>query len=184
MSTETNGKPANAVEAFARLEAKIASLDAKIDRLLAHLGINGARPSNAGASGNVASLADIQGQYGDIEIKKDPPRWKGKPMAPCRASQCPPEYLEIVADFLDWKADNPRPGKEKYATYERRDAGRCRRWSIEIREGRYKQEPMRDDDSGPPPGADDDYGASDDPPPGGGDYPDDAGPPPDEDTPF
>lgn len=174
MSTETNGKPANAVEAFARLEAKI-------DRLLAHLGANGTGAAGNSSSDNIAPVSDIHGQYGDVEIKKDPPRWKGKPLAPIHASQCPPEYLEIVADLLDFKADNPRPGKEQYAKYDRRNAARCRRWSIEIREGRVKQEPMREDDGGPPPFADDGYGL---PPPEPRRIDDDDNPPPDGDPPF
>lgn len=172
-------KPANAVEAFAQLEAKIAGLEAKVDRLLSHLGAD-RQAQSASESGAVAPLSDIRGEHGDVEIKKDPPRWKGSPIAPAWASQCPPEYLEIVADLLDFKADKPRPGKEQYAKYDRRNAARCRRWAIEIREGRVKQEPIREREDGPPPPADDGYSSGDMPPP-----PDDFGPPPgDDDVPF
>jgi hypothetical protein len=166
MSTEPKGKPANAVEAFAQVMDELARVDAKLDRLLAHLGVI---RSEALPVSNVAPLSDIQGQYGDIEIKKDPKRWTGQPLAPIRASQCPPDYLDIVAAFLEWKAGkNDAAGKEKYAEYDRRDAARCRRWAIEMREGRVKQAPVRERDDSPPPAANDEYPRDDrdDPPPG------------------
>lgn len=157
---------------------RLDALEQKIDRLVAHLGANG---GNGGGNGDVAvaPVSDIQGQYGDVEIKKDPKRWTGRPLAPIRASQCPPDYLDIVADFLDWKATkNEADGKEKYAGYDRRDAARCRRWAIEIREGRVQQAPVREVDDSPPPSAGDEYGGS------GGGYSDDGPPPDGDDSPF
>jgi hypothetical protein len=172
-------KPANAVEAFEQILTRISGLEAKVDRLLSHLGAD-RQAQSASDGGAVAPLSDIRGERGDVEFKKDPPRWKGTPLAPIRASQCPPEYLEIAAGFFDFKADKPRPGKEDFAKYDRLNAARCRRWAIEIREGRVKQEPIRDREDGPSPPADDGYSSGNMPPP-----PDDFGPPPgDDDTPF
>lgn len=116
-----------------------ARIEAKLDRLLAHLGAD--RPSGAWQTqgGRVASVDEVGGDRGDPKIGKDPARWKGQRCEGLRASQCPPEFLDVYADFLDWKADNPREGKEKYAKYERLDAARCRRWAVEIREGRVNQ---------------------------------------------
>ncbi len=173
-------KPANAVEAFAQLEAKIADLEAKVDRLLSHLGADRRSAQGGQGVGDVAPVSAIRGPHGDVEFKKDPPRWKGTPLAPICASQCPPEYLEVAAELFDFKADKPRPGKEDFAKYDRLNAARCRRWAIEIREGRVKQEPIREREDGPPPPADDGDSSGDMPPP-----PDDFGPPPgDDDTPF
>lgn len=81
----------------------------------------------------VASDADLDGKYGDEQVKKDPPRWEGDRVAPCRMSECSPEYLDALADFLQWKADNPREGKEKYASYDRKSAARARGWAARKR---------------------------------------------------
>ena len=183
MSTES-GKPANAVEAFARREGRIAHLEGKVDRLLAHLGAD-RQASNGSAAGAVAPVSQLQGQYGDPEIGRIPPsRWSGPSYEKWRASECPPDFLDVYADFLDWKADNPRPGKEQFARFDRERAGKCRRWAIEIREGRYKQPARRVEQAGPPPpddaGTTWSSGERDMPPP-----PDDFGPPPgDDDNPF
>lgn len=167
------------------------ALEAKIDRLLAHLGATGnARTGGGGGGSDVASVRDIQGERGDPKIGKMPRNWTGENYEGCTASQCSPDFLDFYAEFLRWKADNPRPGKEKYAEYDRRDAARCRRWAIEIREGRHKQGARSAPAAAPPP---DDGGTVWS---GGGGYSHDGGLPPppsddgmpppfgDDDTPF
>jgi hypothetical protein len=134
---------------------RLDEIDRRVERLAQHLGAD--RPAgaaNSGTGGRVATAAAIRGKYGDPEIGKDPPRWEGEAIAPAYASQCPPDYLEAVADFFDWKADNPRPGKEKFAPRERERAGYCRRWAIEIREGRHKPGERPVTRLAPPPGED------------------------------
>lgn len=182
------------LEAFKLIREDNARIEEKLDRLLAHLGAdrkgNGAGNGNAGAGdaptgGAVATLADIQGQHGDFEVKasKNPRGWDGEICDGRMASECPPGFLEAYANFLDWKASNPLPGKEKSVKFQRLDAARARRWAIEIREGRVKPKVQRE--MAPPPG---DNGASwssggDNPPPGDDDG---LGPPPgsDDDIPF
>ena len=128
-----------------QLLAEVAKLSAKVDRLLAHLGADKAAGNGNGngsaatAGGRVATLQETAGEYGDPKIGKMPKNWHGASFDGCVASECSPEFLDFWSDFLDWKANNPRPGKEQYVEYNRRDAARCRRWAIEIREGRVKQ---------------------------------------------
>ncbi len=74
---------------------------------------------------------DINGPHGDPEIRKDPPRWDGESCVGRRYSECPPDYLDSLAGFLEWKAgkNDADPNKEKYAKYDRLDAARAKKWS-------------------------------------------------------
>jgi hypothetical protein len=89
----------------------------------------------------VASDSDLDGQYGDPEIKaKDPREWTGEPMQCRRFSECPAEYLEMVADRKDYfVSQNPQATDEdkKKAKYDRLDAARARGWAKRIREGTH-----------------------------------------------
>lgn len=123
------------------------SIDASLKALCAHFGI-GAKPT-ATAQTAVASDADLDGQYGNPEIKaKDPRDWTGPPMKGKRFSECPAAYLDLVADRLDYFAEreeetvtdetattDDRKGAKKKAHYNRKDAGRARGWAARIREG-------------------------------------------------
>ncbi len=168
-----------------QIRGRLDALEKKIDRLLAHLGAD--RPAGNGASGAgaIATLAQIQGEHGDFEVGKPPKNWKGDSFEGYFTSECPPDFLDFYADFLDWKAGNPRPGKEKYAKYDSLNAARCRRWAIEIREGRHKPKPRTAAAAPPPPPPDEDYGgtvwSSGNAPPSD-DY--DLPPPPEDDLPF
>jgi len=81
-----------------------------------------------------AKPVDISGEYGDKEVRKDPQRWQGPSMVGKRWSQCPADYLEMLAGLCDWKANKNdeefastgNADKKKYARYEREDAKRIR----------------------------------------------------------
>ena len=74
--------------------------------------------------------ADIESEYGNPEIRKDPPRWKGESCVGRHYSECPADYLRSLAGLLQWKAKkNDEDGKEKYAGYDRRDAARALAWA-------------------------------------------------------
>ncbi len=153
-----NGAGAGAaiLQAIGGVLAAVVRIEGKVDLLIQHLGANrGASGAGAPAAGRVADLREIQGERGDPKIGKRPKTWEGDFPEGLRASQCHPDFLDEYAGLLDWKADHPREGKEKYADYDRRDAARCRRWAVEIREGRVKQEiaaapPATSWDEGPP----------------------------------
>jgi hypothetical protein len=122
-------------------------LRALADGLLNATGGNGTSSGSHTPSGKVATEYEMSGQYGDPTIKKDPKRWAGRSYVGCRYSQTEPEYLDMLAGFLDWSADNPRQGKEKYAAYDRKDASRARGWASKLRGG------WRPTEAAPDPGA-------------------------------
>lgn len=77
---------------------------------------------------------DLDGQHGNPEIKaKDPRDWTGDSMKGRRFSECPPEYLDLLAERYDYFAQQEQD--EKKAKYNRLDAARARGWAQRIRGG-------------------------------------------------
>lgn len=75
---------------------------------------------------------DLDGPHGDPEVKaKDPRDWTGPSMTGRRFSQCPPTYLDLLADRYDYFASQEADAKK--ANYNRRDAARARGWAARIR---------------------------------------------------
>ena len=97
-------------------------------------------PQARTGAGTVAPDSELDGKWGDPEVRYDPKRWSGDSYKGSRYSQCPASYLEELASFLDWQADKDSqsgdPQKEKYGEYKRRDAARARGWAIRNREKR------------------------------------------------
>lgn len=94
--------------------------------------------SNGSASGRVAADVDLDSPLNNPEVKKDPPRWKKAGLdgeAPRRMAECSPAYLDAVAEFRDFCADNPQAGKERYAGDDRREAQLARGWAARKRAG-------------------------------------------------
>lgn len=102
-------------------------------------------PAAAGAggtgAGGVASDRELDSQYGDPEIKRDPPRWHGQPFVGFRFSETSPEYLDCVAEFKDWQADKDDEAGKKdnkdrpKSTWGRKDARLARGWAARLRKG-------------------------------------------------
>lgn len=166
---------------------QLAKQEIMLARLCAHLGIDrapasgghsnsGSAPSGAaGKTGEVATLAAIQGDRGDVKIRMNPRDWIGEQFKGRVASQCPPDFLDIYADQMDYFASkNPDPKK---AGWDILDGARCRRWAVEMRAGRVK--PAAQNEALPPAPGDDSGGNQWD---SGGDLP----PPPafDDSVPF
>lgn len=150
MSTAGNG-------AGSAILTRLDALEKKIDRLLAHLGANGSASGNSGTqTGNAATVAQIKGERGDPKIRMVPKSWHGESYKGMLASECSPDFLEVYAEQLDWFASKNEDPKK--AGWDRLDAARCRRWAIEIREGRHKARPRETPAAMPPPG--DDYDPS------------------------
>lgn len=90
----------------------------------------------------VASQSDLDSTYGDPIVKaKDPRDWAGDAMNGKHFSECPAEYLDLLADRYDYFAE--REDDAKKAKYNRLDAARARGWAARIRDG-YKA-PVDDD---------------------------------------
>lgn len=116
---------------------RITKLEARVD-LLARGAQTGTAPRGVGPATLVASSDDLDGKYGDPQVFKDPPRWTGGvSYAGRKYSLCPPEYLDELASFLEWKAlrDEASPDREKIAAFNRRDASRARGWAARHRSG-------------------------------------------------
>lgn len=85
------------------------SIDNRLKALMDHFGA-GWKPQGESqtvrgeyVAPRVASDRDLDSQYGDPEVKaKDPRDWTGPPMKGNHFSQCPPEYLDLLADRLDF----------------------------------------------------------------------------------
>jgi hypothetical protein len=98
-------------------------------------------PVQQPAAYEVATDEDLDGQYGNPEVRKDPPRWSGQSHIGCRYSECPPEYLETLAGFLMWKAGKDDEKDERdskgnlKSKWSRLDAARARGWAARIRGG-------------------------------------------------
>ena len=108
-----------------------------------------------GKTYNVTPFTDDQldGQYGNSRIFKDPPEWVkkgGESFQNLYLNQAPPEYLDILAKYLIWlsgsnekQANDPVladrwGGKEKLmkrAKYQRLDAAKAMGWARRKRGG-------------------------------------------------
>lgn len=112
-----------------------------------------------GGGGEAAPDSDLDGQWGDPTIRKDPPRWQGQSYAGMPYSEAPADYLDTLAGFLDWAAGKAEEKNEltsngkPRADYLRKDAARARGWALRAakkgggwRPPAPKAEPMTDDD--------------------------------------
>ena len=92
----------------------------------------------------LASDRELDGQYGNPELKFMPRDWTGPSFKGRRFSECPAELLEMVAETFDYFAsqadakneltDNGKP----VAAYKRADAARARGWAKRVRDGHPK----------------------------------------------
>lgn len=91
----------------------------------------------------VASDRDLDSKYGDETIKVNPRDWTGPSFKGRRMSECPAEFLDIVADTYAYFAkkndaagavtDKGKPKSE----FDRRSESRARGWAKRIRDGRH-----------------------------------------------
>ncbi len=99
----------------------------------------GGAPSSAG--GTVAGDRELDSEWGNPIVRKDPRDWKGPSFVGCNFSECPPEYLDQLAGLFDWMADRDEEkgavtkGKKPSAPYKRSDAARARGWAKRARDG-------------------------------------------------
>ena len=81
-----------------------------------------------------ADLADLDGPHGDPVVKgKDPRDWSGESMRGRTFSQCPPTYLDLLADRMEFFAGREEDSKKK--RYNELDARRARGWAARLRAG-------------------------------------------------
>lgn len=110
------------------------SIDASLKQLLAQ---------SRGPAGPkaIASDRDLDGKWGNPELKFNPRDWTGPSHKGRKFSECPPELLDLVAETFDYfarKADenNERTDRGKpVAEFKRADAARARGWAKRMRTG-------------------------------------------------
>jgi hypothetical protein len=90
-------------------------------------------------SSDAATDADLDSQWGDPSVRKDPKRWTGESYEGKRYSECPPAYLLALADLLLWQAGKDEASgdatKMKYVGYKRKDAARAIGWAKRLESG-------------------------------------------------
>lgn len=142
---------------YEELLSLLNDITARLDRIEQRASVEAASPlpgvavvNTAGLDagppeGAIAEPRDLEGPYGNPEIRRDPPRWSGPSFVGCRFSDASPEYLETLAGFLDWKAreadkkDERVKGGALKSKFIRLDASRARGWRKRIVEGGGKR---------------------------------------------
>jgi hypothetical protein len=131
------------------IEDRIAALEGRVAQLEKPRAA-APRPAAPAPAGIVAATdAECLGQYGDPEIRKDPPRWTGESFAGRRFSQTSPEYLDNLASFKMWSAnkddaegavDSQDRPKSHWA---KKDAALALGWARRLRAGLTVEAPSR-----------------------------------------
>lgn len=107
-----------------------------------------AKPAAArtASPGGGADDADLDSSFGDPEVRSDPKKWTGPSMKGKRYSQCPSEFLGLLAGLLEWQGrrDDEDGKQDKNGNpsgdWKRRDAVRARGWQ-KRNEGKTFAEP-------------------------------------------
>lgn len=122
------------------VEARLAALEARLAAVESRLANGGGAQASGSGAPVVADDADLDSQFGDPIVKKDPPRWieeGGESYAGCKMSECPSNYLRAVAGLFDWQAGKDEEQNKTYidkktgkpratAPFKRKDAARAR----------------------------------------------------------
>ena len=137
------------METLEDIAHSLARIEGKLDQLLA----KPAAAPRAASSANVGEVtpapdSDLDGEYGDPVVKKDPTRWKGPSMVGKKLSQTTADYCDAVMGLALWKVgkDN-EAGDAKKAGYARRDAERALGWKLRL-EGGFKAAGPKQDEFG------------------------------------
>lgn len=129
------------------IEDRLERIEKKLDQLLAKMagggaGVRTAAPPSSAGDKEVASDADLDSPRGNPEVRLVPKRWTGEDMKGRRYSEAEPEFLDMLADMLDWMANRndeqgavDKNGNPK-SKWDRLDASRARGWSRRIRADR------------------------------------------------
>jgi hypothetical protein len=114
--------------------ALLRSIDASLKGILKALTANAPLPT--------ATDQELMGRYGDQEVRFDPRDWIGPSLKGKKFSQCPPDYLDLLAKALDWfgekddRSGELTPKGRPKGDYKRRDAALARGWAARMRSGR------------------------------------------------
>jgi hypothetical protein len=113
---------------------QIVALLSSIDRSLKRMAAKTVEPA-------VAPVTDLDGKFGDPEVRFMPRDWSGDNYKGMKFSACPPDLLDLLANALDWSAQKAEDNNETTTTgkplapFKRMDAARARGWAKRKREG-------------------------------------------------
>ena len=87
--------------------------------------------------GMYASDEDLDGPRGNPTIRFTPKRFRGPGYVGKRYSEASPEFLDVLAEALQYSADHPKEDDSdgKKAGWNKTDAARARAWARRIRAG-------------------------------------------------
>lgn len=137
--------------------AVLTSIDTTLKHLLAlvqHAQPVKTREAPTAAKSAVASDHELDGPDADEIVKLKPRDWTGDDFREGRMSQCPPEYLELLATAYDYfakrsdeKGEVDSHGRPK-SFYALRTARRARGWAARLRAHKVTgaQAPLQADD--------------------------------------
>jgi hypothetical protein len=107
--------------------ALLRSIDATLRELLAL-----SKSKKAGAAAPAATTIDLDDKRNDPIVKAKPPRdWSGDDMFGRHLSECPPEYLDLLASRYDYFAGKEPDAQKK--RYNELDRDRARAWAARLR---------------------------------------------------
>jgi hypothetical protein len=134
------------------LLAVLQSIDASLKTLVV-LSKQRAAKAQASAPKTVASDKDLDGKYGNPRITFNPRDWTGESFKGRRMADCSSDFLDMLAETLDYFAGKAEESGEEYkgkpvAPYKRADAARARGWAKRIREGKHTPAASDSSDSG------------------------------------
>lgn len=110
------------------------SIDASLKQILAL--------RQTSAPKGLASDRDLDGKYGNPIVKFQPRDWAGEDCKGRRMSDCPPAFLDVLAETFDYFAKKAEESGEltdrgkPVADYKKADAARARGWAKRIRDGK------------------------------------------------
>ena len=118
----------------AEILATLKRIEAKLDAVLAKRQQE-ERSRPAKQTENVAGDSDLDGKYGNPLVRFSPRDWSGAPYKGCRYSDTEPEFLDMLANTLEYFADKKANDDPTKSGYDRKDAARARGWAKRLRDG-------------------------------------------------
>ncbi|MFM1749021.1 MAG: hypothetical protein RLZZ188_2687 [Verrucomicrobiota bacterium] len=119
--------------------AILTRIEAKIDARPAAASPAAASPE----AGRIATDAEMNGPKGNPEIRRDPKDWTGGSYVGAQMSDCPADYLEMLAGLYEWMArkddeagargEKDPKGYARSGKWKWQDAALARGWAARAR---------------------------------------------------
>lgn len=126
--------------------ALLRSIDASLKKLVAQ------GYGQSSGTKSVASDRQLDGKGGDPEVRFNPRDWTGPSCKGRTFSQCPADFLDLLAETFDYFAGQAEEKNEltergrPVAEFKRRDASLARGWAKRIRDGKHKPQTATSDE--------------------------------------